>query len=232
MCLLQTSGGSADYVEVEMLDPSVLPMAHSAKLEFQSLVQGVVTMLIERHRCWDMTSNASSVTSGKVQFLSVPANMVVLAAIKVALTFISPHFDRLAPHLVDWITVRCRLILWIWRECRAEVVRRAEERWQELWLKHRSRGPPPPRLKIRFTSMQRTDGHYVDLTAAKLYVQTAAVASLVSFKCLRCKFDSCLLKCVRTCFRASVMSKRTLFTDFCALEGRLFSEFYQEFWNL
>lgn len=160
---------ATDLVEVEILDPSVLPMAHSAKVEFQSLVQGVVTMLIERHRCWDAAASSSGTfPNGKTQFLSVPANMVILAAIKVALTFISPHFDRLAPHLVHWISVRCRLILWIWRECRAEVTRRAEERWDELWMKHHPHGPAAPRLKIRFTSMQRADGHYVDLTAAKL----------------------------------------------------------------
>jgi hypothetical protein len=145
-------------------------MASSAKLEFLSLVQGVVAMLIERHRCWDSDTIASADSESKAQILSVPANMIVLAAIKVALTFISPHFDRLAPHLVHWISVRCRLILWIWRECRAEVTQSAEQHWNKLWVKHFPHNPIPQKLKLRFTSVQFADGNFVDLTPAKLLV--------------------------------------------------------------
>lgn len=157
-----------DSVEVEVVDPSVLPMAQPARLEFLSLVFGVTSMLIEKHQCLE-TSPSSSRLNAPVQILAVPANMIVLAAIKVALSLIPPHFDRLAPFLVHWVDVRCRLIQWMWKTCKQELCRRAEDKWAELWARHNpSSFNSTPRLEVRFTS-QRQDGRSsTELTLTKL----------------------------------------------------------------
>lgn len=163
----------ADSVEVEVVDPSILPMAQPARLEFLSLVFGVTTMLIEKHQSLDTRLPSSSAgarpNSSQTVVLCVPGNMIVLAAIKVALSLIPPHFDRLAPFLVHWIDVRCRLIQWMWKTCKQELCKRAEEKWAELWARHHQTTPSnAPRLDVRFTSTRQDGRASAELTLTKL----------------------------------------------------------------
>lgn len=157
-------------VEMELLDPSILPMAQPARLEFLSLVSGVTSMLLERLSCFDPKApRASGNNCPPVQVLSVPANTIVLAAVKVSVSLIPPHFDHIAPTLLDWVDARCRLIQWLWKSCGQELRRRAEEKWIELWNKCQPGQRNTPRLELRFigpTLDEKKPG--VELTLNKL----------------------------------------------------------------